>query len=128
MNRMKRAVVGIAMLALPVLMFACATAPPQAQVKTVAFAKRGDTVQLFHGGNKLAKEEFCLNAVVTVYRYYPPYASVAQRSEVGKIKITGFTGDHYLQGVVLEGTIKSGDIAIQPTSECLVMLPESGER
>jgi hypothetical protein len=123
MNRVKRAVVGITMLALPVLIFACATVPSQSQVKTAVLAKAGDTVQLFHGGNKLAKDEFCLNAIVTIYRYYPPYASVAQRSEVGKVKITGFVGDHYLEGVVIEGRIWNGDIAVQPNSECLIRVP-----
>lgn len=124
MNRVKRVVVGIVMLTLPVSMFACVTVPPQGQVKTTVLARTGDTVQLFHGGNKLVKDEFCLNAIVTVYRYFPPYASIAQRSEVGKIRITGFVGDHYLEGVVIEGRIMNGDIAIQPNSECLVKVPE----
>jgi hypothetical protein len=127
MHRVKRVVVAIAMLSLPVLMFACVTAAPQAQVKTFALAKEGETVQLFHGGSKLAKDEFCLNAIVSVYRYYPPYVSVSQRSEVGKIKITGFVGDHYLEGVVVEGRIRNGDIAVQPNSECLIRLPGSEE-
>jgi hypothetical protein len=116
------------MLIVPVVMFACATVPPQAQVKTATLARTGDTVRLFHGGNKLAKDEFCVGAVVTVYRYYPPYASVTQRSEVGKIRITGFAGDHYAEGVVVEGLIRNGDIAVQPGSECLVRLPEPEEK
>jgi hypothetical protein len=115
------------MLILPVVMFACATAP-QAQVTTAILAKEGDTVQLFHGGNKLAKDEFCINAIVTVYRYYPPYTSLTQRSEVGKIKITGVAGDHYVEGVVVEGRIRNGDIAVQPNSECLVRVPEDEEK
>ena len=128
MNRVKRVVMGIAMLTLLVLMFACVTVPPQGRVKTAVLAKTGDTVQLFHGGNKLAKDEFCLNAIVTVYRYYPPYASVTQRSEVGRIKITGFVGDHYLEGVVVEGRIWNGDIAVQPNSECLIRVPEAEDK
>ena len=128
MNGVQRAVVGIAMLFMAGVMCACATVAPQAQVKTAALAKTGDTVQLFHGGNKLAKDEFCVGAIVPVYRYFPPYASVTQRSEVGKIKITGFEGDHYLQAVVLEGTVRSGDIASQPNSECLIRVPGSDEQ
>ena len=128
MNGVQRAVVGIAMLTMPVVLGACATVAPQAQVKTATLAKAGDTVQLFHGGSKLAKDEFCLNAIVPVYRYFPPYASVTQRSEVGKIKITGFEGDHYLQAVVLEGTVRNGDIAAQPNSECLIRVPGSEEQ
>jgi hypothetical protein len=116
------------MLAMAGVMCACATVAPQAQVKTAALAKTGDTVQLFYGGNKLAKDEFCVNAIVPVYRYFPPYASVTQRTEVGKVKITGFEGDHYLQAVVLEGTVKSGDIAALPKSECLIRVPEQEEQ
>jgi hypothetical protein len=116
------------MLAIPAVMCDCATVAPQAQVKTASLAKAGDTIQLFHGGNKLAKDEFCLNAIVPVYRYFPPYASVTQRTEVGKIKITGFEGDHYLQAQVLEGSIRSGDIAAQPNSECLIRVPGGEEQ
>ena len=130
MNRGKHFIMGIAMITLPVLMFACATVPPQVpvQVQNAVFAKTGDTVTLFHGGSKLAKEEFCLNAVVPVYRYDSRYSTIGstgvQRNEVGKIKITKELGEYYVEGVVVEGNIKSGDVAVQPQSGCLINVPE----
>ena len=125
MGRTKLVGAIIAMLALHLVILACATVPPpQAQVKTAVLAKSGDTVQLFHGGNKLAKDEFCLNAVVAVYRYSQSNAGGSQKSEVGKIRITGFVDDHYLEGVVVEGTLKDGDIAVQPNSACLIRMPD----
>jgi hypothetical protein len=131
MNRVNRFVMGTAMLTLSVLVFACATVPPQVpvQVQGAVFAKTGDTVQLFHGGSKLAKEEFCLNAVVPVYRYEGRYSSIGStgliRNEVGKIKITKDLGEYYVEGVVVEGNIKSGDVAVQPKSGCLINVPKT---
>ena len=130
MNRVKRLLMVSAMLALFLLMFACATVPPQVpvQVQNAVFAKTGDTVSLFHGGSKLAREEFCLNATVPVYRYDSRTSSIGStgviRHEVGKIKITKDLGDYYVEGVVVEGSIKNGDVAVQAESGCLVNLPE----
>lgn len=129
MSGVIRFVMGTAMLALSVLVFACATVPPQVpvQVQNAIFARTGDTVHLFHGGSKLAKEEFCLNAVVPVYRYEGRISSIGStgliRNEVGKIKITKDLGDYYVEGVVVEGSIKSGDVAVQPQSGCLINVP-----
>ena len=129
MNRVKIFVTGTALCTLSAFMFACATVPPQVpvQVQNAIFAKAGDTVQLFHGGSKLAKEEFCLNAVVPVYRYEGRFSSIGStgliRNEVGKIKITKELGDYYVEGVVVEGSIKSGDVAVQPQSGCLITVP-----
>ncbi len=129
MSGVKRFVMGTAMLTLSVLVFACATVPPQVpvQVQNAVFAKTGDTVHLFHGGSKLAKEEFCLNAVVPVYRYEGRFSSIGStgliRNEVGKIKITKDLGDYYVEGVVIEGSIKSGDVAVQSQSGCLINVP-----
>lgn len=129
MNRVKRLLMVSAMLALFLLMTACATVPPQVpvQVTNAVFAKTGDTVTLFHGGSKLAREEFCLNATVPVYRYEGRTPSLGNtgvdRKEVGKIKVTKDLGDYYVEGVVVEGTIKNGDVAVQAQSGCLVRVP-----
>ena len=134
MNRAKQLIMGIAVFTLAVLMFACATVPPQVpvQVQGAVFAKTGDAVQLFHGGSKLAREEFCINAVVPIYRYEGRYSTVGstgiQRQEVGKIKITKDLGGYYVEGVVVEGSIKNGDIAVQPQSGCLVRVPGPEEK
>ncbi|MCM2357865.1 MAG: hypothetical protein NDI77_06930 [Geobacteraceae bacterium] len=134
MNAVKRFVMVIAMLTLSIWVSACATVPPQVpvQVQNAVFAKTGDTVHLFHGGSKLAREEFCLNAVVPVYRYEGRYSSLGStgliRNEVGKIKITKDLGEYYVEGVVVEGSMKSGDVAVQPQSGCLINVPESEKK
>lgn len=126
MNRMKQLIMVIAILALPVLMSACATIQREdrirAKVTDATFAKPGDTVHLFYGMSKQAKEEFCLDAVVPVYRMGKGYYMI--KSEVGKIKVTKELGDHYIEAVVTEGEIRPGDIAMQPNSECLITQPQ----
>jgi len=102
-------------------MSSCATVPSQPQAKATVTAKSGDTVHLFHGGNVLAKEEFCVNEIVPVHRYFGK--RYKQAAEVGKVKITGYVGDHYLEGVVVEGNIKDDDVAIKPKSACIIRLP-----
>lgn len=134
MNRVKKLVTGSAVLTLAVLMFACATVPPQVpvQVQHAVFASPGDTVHLFHGGSKPAREEFCLNAVIPVYRYEGRYSSIGStglvRKEVGKIRISKDLGGYYVEGVVVEGSIKSGDVAQQPQSGCLIRVPGPDEK
>ena len=131
MNRMKHVIAGIVMVILPVLISACVTVPPQVpvQVKNTVIAKTGDAVQLFHGGSKLAKEEFCVNAVIPVFRYEGRHSSIGstglQRKEVGKIRITKDLGEFYVEGVVVEGSITNGDIAVQPQSGCLITVPDT---
>ena len=130
MNKIKAAVKGIAMLVLCALVFACATAPAEVpvQVKDAASARQGEPVYLFHGGSKAAKEEFCVNSVVPVYRYEGRHSTVGAtgvvRNEVGKIRITKDLGDYYAQGVVVEGNMRNGDVAVQPRTGCLVRLTE----
>lgn len=126
MNRVKRLVVGIAILSLPVLMAACATVAPQPQVKATVLAKSGDIIHLFHGGNKVAKEEFCLKEIVPVYRYFG--RRYKEAAEVGKVRITGYVGDHYLEGVVVEGNIKDDDVAMKSNSACIIRLPEPEDK
>ncbi len=126
MKCVKHFAIGVAILSLLGVMAACTTVHPRAQVRETIFAKPGDTIHLFYGRSRLAKQEFCVDAVVPVYRYPDPF--VDKKSEVGKIRITKGLGDHYLEGVVVEGAITTGDIAVQPTSECLVRLPGPGKQ
>jgi hypothetical protein len=112
MSRVKLSIPGISLFLLPLFMSACATMPPQPQIKAAVLSRTGNTVQLFYGGNNVAGEEFRLNEVVPVYRYYGN--RYKQAVEVGKVKITGYMGDHYLEGVVVEGNIKDDDVAMKP--------------
>ena len=94
------------------------------------FAKQGDPVYLFHGGSKPAREEFCVNSVVPVYRFDGRYSSGSTgvvRNQAGKIRITKDLGEYYSEGVVVDGTIKKGDVAVQPQSGCLISLSEPSQ-
>ena len=126
MSRLRLMIVGVVIVSLPFLMSACATVAPQPQVKATVLAKTGDVVHLFHGGNKIAKEEFCVKEIVPVYRCFG--RRYKQPAEVGKIRITGYVGDHYLEGVVVEGNIKDDDVAMKPNSACIIRLPEPDDK
>lgn len=130
MNRVKLLITFIAMLTMPAFILACATVQPTDRIRAVvrdgAFAKAGDTVHLFYGMSIKAKEEFCLHSIVPVYRMGEGY--VVSKTEVGKIKVTKDLGDHYIEAVVVEGTVRPGDIAMQSNSECLITLPEPAEK
>jgi hypothetical protein len=79
-------------------------------------------VRLFHGGTKEAKEAFCLNETVPVYRQsYERYSR--ELKEVGKVKITQYSGEHYFDAEVVEGEVREGDIVKKPSAACLVQLP-----
>jgi hypothetical protein len=109
-------------------LLACVAVPPQQCVKATIVAKTGDIIHLFDGAKNMAKEEFCLSEIIPVYRYFGWRYKCA--GEVGKIKITGYVGDHYLEGIVIEGNIKDDDVAMKPNGEStsIIMLPEPGEK
>lgn len=130
MTRVKRMAAGCAVIFLLAgFVSGCATIQPsdtvRAQVRDGAVAGKGDTVHLFYGMSKTAKEQFCIDAEVPVYRLSgsatgPIYGS---KTEVGRIKVTKDLGEHYIEAVVLEGTIRDGDIAMLSHSECLINVP-----
>ena len=128
MGRVKQLVTRITVLSLMLSMPACVAVPPKQCVKATIVAKSGDIIHLFNGAKNMAKGEFCLNEIIPVYRYFGWRYKYA--GEVGKIKITGYVGDHYLEGIVLEGNIKDDDVAMKPNGECssIIMLPEPGEK
>jgi len=130
--RIKNLAMVISMLSLSVMLFSCATVQPESgvQAKVISgsgsVAKPGDTVYLFHGNSKVAKEEFCVNAVAPVYRIIDSWS--LQKEEIGKIKVIRDQGNHYVEAVVVEGELRPDDIAVQPNSECLIRLPEPGTK
>jgi hypothetical protein len=40
------------------------------------------------------------------------------KAEVGTIRITKDLGNRYVEGVVVNGTLRPGDVAMKATSEC----------
>ena len=124
MSRVKLLVMVVSLVALPLWMIACSTTQPKVTVESEHPAIAGDTVHLFYGGSITAKDEFCLDAVVPVYRAEGPYYGWAQKTEVGKVKVAKVLGEHYLEGVVVEGKIMNGDFAQQTHSACLIRFPK----
>lgn len=134
MNRVKQVILWSMLLSLSGFMAGCATVQPsdkvRAEVRDAKFAKVGDTVHLYYGMSKKAKEEFCLDAVVPVYRMGSITAGKAasgfyrSKTEVGKIKVTKDLGERYIEAVVVEGSVRPGDIAMQSSSECLITDPK----
>lgn len=115
----------IAVLTLPAFMPACATLGTQPRIQARVVAGTGETVRLFHGGTREAKEEFCLREIVPVYRYYGRYL---QAKEVGKVKITQYIGEHYFDAVVVEGEVRDGDVAKKTSAACMIRLPGPEEK
>lgn len=97
----------------------------QPQIKADVVASPDGTVRLFHGGTEEAKKLFCKGETVTIYRNYGRYE---QTKEVGKVKLGEFVGTHYIDGVVVEGEIKPGDVAMKGSAACLVVPSEPEEK
>ncbi|MGA2193517.1 MAG: hypothetical protein ABSG42_09120, partial [Nitrospirota bacterium] len=66
------------------------------------------------GGTQEAKELFCPNEVLTVYRYKQP---------VGKVRLSDYVGEHNIDATVIEGEIRPGDVVIKGSAACLVQPP-----
>src|SRR6266702_251036 len=94
------------LLALAFMPAGCATSGAQPQAKMEVVLKNGETVLLFHGGTQEAKSLFCVGETLPVYRAYP--LKRLRYLEVGKVKITSAVGEHYLEGVVVQGEVKNG--------------------
>ena len=94
----------------------------RAQVREPGFAKTGAVVHLFYGMSKNAKEEFCPGATVTVYRLPTDKRGEIYHSkyEVGKVRVTKNLENRFVEAKVVEGNIRSGDMAMQSSTECYV--------
>lgn len=128
MNGVTRLLMGLTMFSLVGLMAACASVQPSEPVKVqvnkpeAAYAGGpGTTVYLFYGKSKQAKEEFCAGTIAPVYRLEGDWeASPVNKVQVGKVKVTKVLNDRYLEAVVIDGTMRAGDVAMLENSECLI--------
>jgi hypothetical protein len=69
--------------------------------------KTGHTLYLFHSGTDDAKKAVHENEILTVYRINPS----CEVKVAGRIRMIAYIGETYLKGEVVEGEVKSGDIA-----------------
>jgi len=113
----------MAFFATALLLSGCASLREQEELSAEIAGKGGDTVLLFHGGSREAKEVFCLKETVPAYRAtWESNGSIAYK-EVGKVKITAMRGEHYFYAQVVEGEAKDGDIVRKEGLGCLVRVP-----
>jgi hypothetical protein len=112
-------------------LFTAAVPAVAAGVKTEVVMRQGSMVRLFHSGTADVKKEICLNDVIPVYRLVPVgyggtkgWDQARAQRQVGKIRIISYLGENYLEGEVVAGQIKPGDIAKKETAGCLVMPEE----
>ena len=108
-------------LALALVMAGCTILGTQPRISAEVVQKGGGTVRLHLGGHQKANILFCIGETVPVYRAYPQER--LRYLEVGKVKITRFMEDNYLEGTVAEGEVKEGDLARKTGAECLVVPP-----
>ncbi len=108
-----------AVLLLSVVLAGCASFGLEPGISAEVVMKSGETVRLFSGGTTEAKALFCVGETVSVYRAQD--GEQLRYLEVGKIKILRPVGEHYLEGVVVEGSVKEGDLARKAIAACLVV-------
>jgi hypothetical protein len=97
------------------------------KVRSEVVMKMGNKVHLFHSGTQEVKKEICLNDVLPVYRdtavgYRQTKGAdqVKNLKEVGKVKVLSYVGDHYFEGVIVEGEVRPGDVVKKDAAYCLV--------
>jgi hypothetical protein len=90
--------------------------------ETKGIIEKGAMVCLFQSGTADVKKAISINDVLVVYQE----GSKHELKEVGKIKVLSYAGEDYLKGEVLEGEIKTGDIAKKGEVASLVI--SSGEK
>lgn len=99
--------------------------PPAAQAaekkaKGEVVMKVGKKVHLFHSGTADVKKEICVKDVIPVYRETMGGGHTTVK-EVGKVRVTGYAGEHYFEGEVVSGEVKVGDIAKKESgASCLI--------
>lgn len=79
--------------------------------------KQGDAVYLFYGGMDDAREAMRVGDVLPVYRT----DQICETNETGKIRITSYVGDYYIKAEVVDGELKTGDIAKKGKAACIVI-------
>jgi multidrug efflux pump subunit AcrA (membrane-fusion protein) len=81
---------------------------------------KGDIICLFQSGTAEIRREIVIGDVLTVYRQE---GNGALRS-VGKIRILSSVGEDYLKGEVVEGKVRTGDIAKKGDVAALIISSE----
>jgi hypothetical protein len=119
---MKRLVKVFSVLAITVMAcspVAAQVTKQQQELRGEVDTKTGKRVRLFHSGTQDVKKVICIGDVIPVYREVYAYGAI-KKTEVGKIKVLSYFGEHYIEAVIVEGKIKLGDVAQKESAACLV--------
>ena len=119
---MKRVGIVIWVLAMTAMACAPAAAQPtkeQQELRGEVETKAGKKVRLFHSGTQDVKKSICVGDVIPVYREVYAYGAI-KRTEVGRIRVLSFLGEHYLEAEIVDGKIRRGDVAQKESAACLV--------
>jgi hypothetical protein len=81
---------------------------------------KGETVCLFQSGTEDVKKAINIDDIIPVYRESKSH----ELKEVGKIKVLSYSGEDYLKGEVIEGEVRTGDIAKKGEVASLVISSE----
>ena len=115
----------ISLLMMLLVISGCSTLGEQPRNKAEVISTTGATVALFYGGSKEASSVFCVGETVPVYRQES--RTRLRYVEVGKIRIMRVVNENYLEGEVVEGSVKPGYFARKGNLSCLVTQPEPAE-
>jgi hypothetical protein len=82
--------------------------------------EKGEIVCLFQSGTADVKKSISVGDLLMVYRERGKH----EWKEVGKIKVLSYIGEDYLKGEVIEGEVRTGDIAKKGDVASLVISSE----
>ncbi len=111
----------LTILALSIMPAGCGHLGVQPGIRAEVMMSGGDKVRLYYEGPQDAKEMFCIGETVVVYRAYPQER--LRYVEVGKVNIVKAIDKHNLEGVVVNGKLKEGDLARKSIAACKVLPP-----
>ena len=112
----------LAMSLISLVISGCSYLGVQPLNKAEVVSSNGAKVTLFYGGSKEARAVFCPGETVQVYRQES--RERLRYIGQGKVKITRILDENYLEGVVVEGSIKPGYFARKSDLSCLVSSPQ----
>ncbi len=99
----------------------CGELGVQPGIRAEVMMTAGDKVRLYYEGPQEAREMFCIGETVSVYRAYPQQR--LRYVEVGKVRILKAMDKNHLEGEVVEGKVKEGDLARKSIAACRVLSP-----
>jgi len=113
-------IIGVLLLVLcaPLIVYATSYMPFfHSQDSEETAMKSGQEVYLFHSGTDAVRKTVQVGDILIVYRI----TLTCEVKEVGRIKAVAYIGENYLKAKVVEGEIKSDDIAKKGNVSCLVI-------